>query len=576
MDVERILPASLISSDEIGAPIKIKEEVEMKRIVFLIVASLLVLSLVLPGCIGGPQITIAICGPMMDPLGVHMLAGAILAASEINANGGVDIGGTNYTIKLIAVDTDEINNPISAAPAMENAIVNNGAQFVIGGVQTEAVWGMMGVAGCTTTPFFICGNSYVLLSVGTPYYPYTTQYPNREGFKYVFRSDPFNDIFLLLNNSSLMATMVAKDIEGIIGSDYNGGDILNPVRIAIVALNLRWVDDVVEFARDIFGTVAPTVFNWPWELAGPAGNNGTGVWRVAQNISEQDMGDIMDEIADPDDDPNTNDGAHIIFTVLSGPEGVTFGKVKGAKEVRAIAVGLNIEAQDSGYWQKTKYQDTPPKYGAEYEITMGTWAPGVYQTSKTQHFQEAFNSTYHEFPIYTAAAYDMIYTLKAAMESKNSQTADVIIDWLEDPANARVTTTGISAYYPVWDGVTTGFFLEGTGYFDEELPALNSTQITALYGTLGYSPACNFTMPPYTTHDLVYGPTWQTGIGVQWQATGGGTQVGVWPNSSNWTDQNTMSRRVAGINWTNVQYTGITDFIIPDEYCQAWTGSPCP
>jgi hypothetical protein len=39
-------------------------------------------------------------------------------------------------------------------------------------------------------------------------------------------------------------------------------------------------------------------------------------------------------------------------------------------------------------------------------------------------------------------------------------------------------------------------------------------------------------MPPHTTHDLIYGPGWQTGIGAQWQwdaAAGVWRKMGVWP-----------------------------------------------
>ena len=62
-----------------------------------------------------------------------------------------------------------------------------------------------------------------------------------------------------------------------------------------------------------------------------------------------------------------------------------------------------------------------------------------------------------------------------------------------------------------------------------------------------------------------------------------GEMIGVWPKGSKEGSNvtfvyyyNVISRVVAGINYTDVEYTGITDFIIPDEYCQAWTGLPCP
>jgi branched-chain amino acid transport system substrate-binding protein len=553
----------------------------LKKIVFLIIASLLVLGSVLSGCDGGPQITIAICGPMSYVQGVHMWNGASMAKDEVNSlNGGqgINIGGTYYKVKLLKVETGEINNPFSAGPALEYAIVNDGAQFVIGGFRSEAVVGMVEVARCTTTPYMICGaDAYSLLSGPGHYYipshagtPYIGQ-AGSEGYEYIFRVTPFNNIFLW-NNSFLMTTMVAKTIETIIGANST-----NPVEIAVLSENLTWADPLTESARLIFGTVAPNVFGWPWALCSPGGNDGTGVWRVIDNPSETEMLNILDEI--------DMCGAHIIFTILSGPVGVTFGKLKGALGIPAIAVGINEEAQDAGYWVRTKYQDSPAEYGAEYEITMGAWALGVNQTDKTAPFLAAYNATYGMFPFYTASSYDAVWTIAKALDAVNvieeygivpDPDQDAVIAWLEDPANAQLTTTGTAAYYPVWDGVTTGIYKAFTW------PALNSTQIDYYYldgatHNVGYDAGCNFTMPPYTTHDLVYGPTWQTGIGVQWQSPG--EQVGVWPNNETWTDQNTMSRCwgfIAGINWTDVQYPGITDFVIPDEYCQAWTGSPCP
>jgi hypothetical protein len=55
------------------------------------------------------------------------------------------------------------------------------------------------------------------------------------------------------------------------------------------------------------------------------------------------------------------------------------------------------------------------------------------------------------------------------------------------------------------------------------LPALTTTQLDALYAVTGYLPpgnysgAANYTMPSFTAHDLVYGPSWVTGIFMQWR-----------------------------------------------------------
>ena len=498
-----------------------------------------------------------------------MWYGASMAASEINNNGGINVGGlgTNYTINLIEVDTTKFLN---VSDAMQYAINTRGAQFVIGGCDPSDVAAMIPVAMATQTPFFIDGNPYTyllagttpysngnstMLGDGTPYYPYK---PSSAGYQYIFRGVPSADVFVV-NNAFLMTTMVAKRIENIICANAT-----NPVKFAILAENVSSLYWPVWWARDIFGDVAPNQFGWPWELAPAVGNNGTGVWRVAPDATVEVMDNTLNAIK--------ASGAQVIFTFLMGPEGVTFGMEKGRLQVPAIAVGINIEAWYPDYWAETNYG--PGLYGADYEITVGMWAPGVNQTDKTAAFLSAFSAAYHTLPCFTAASYDIVYGLKAAIQGVGS-VADkaVIIAWLENPANAQVTTRGLTTYYPKWDGTTTSEWGSSDLW-----PALNSTQRDYYYNSpahlIGYSDnGPNFRMPPYTTHDLVYGPTWETDIGMQWQS---GVQIGVWPNNGTWTDQNMISRWFAGINWTDVQYPGTTDFVIPDWMCLNWTGSPCP
>jgi hypothetical protein len=49
-----------------------------------------------------------------------------------------------------------------------------------------------------------------------------------------------------------------------------------------------------------------------------------------------------------------------------------------------------------------------------------------------------------------------------------------------------------------------------------------------------------------------------------------GVQVGVWPKAEYGALGNNLSRIVVGLNWTNVEYPGTTQFVIPPEYLTAW------
>jgi len=274
---------------------------------------------------------------------------------------------------------------------------------------------------------------------------------------------------------------------------------------------------------------------------------------------------------------------------MSGPVGVTYGKLHGQLDVPAVSVGINVEGQDPGYWVKTQYSTTPAAYGAQYEIGMGTWAPGVAVTSETLPFISRYNAAWGNFPIYTAASYDMVYSIKMACVAKGSLNKDDVSAWLEDIGNARVTSTGKIGYYPVWDASTMGWYYTATS--SSYLPALNDTELAPYYNA-SYRVAIgtyNFTMPPFTTHDLVYGPRtnnsdpltgWTVGIAVQWQNVSNvGTQVGVWPKAgfdvietaAGLPLQTTLSRKCSGLNWSNtLEFPGTTLFTIPAAWETVW------
>ena len=563
----------------------------MKRIIFLIIGALLVLGLVLPGCgttpeVVTPTIKFAILGPMDQIQGSHMWMGAKMAADEINASTDkIKSGTTKFDVELVEVDTDEIDNPPGAADIVYDALVSDKPDVCIGGFRTEAVSTYIDDIIAAKKLFFITGAAtYSLLSAAGYEDP---------GYKYVFRGTPFNDVFLV-NNCYLMFAMVAKAIQDEMG--MNATPTASPpyyvswsskVKIAVVAESLTWAESMRASAKKIIGGYGP-FFGWQFatDTAHPAGE-----WLVTDTESYANVQTKLNEIKAA--------GAQIIFTIMSGPVGLTFGKAMGAVGVPAIAVGINVEAQDPGYWAGTEWETG--KFGANYQITMATWAPGVAQTPATASFLDAYAAKWGGlFPVYTASSYDMIYTVKKAIEATDAATWDAelevttldydpIIAWLEDIDNAQILSTGRAGYYPKWDGSTTGGWSSAPGL---TLPALNSAQLAEIYaaGTYDATKASfNYTMPAYTTHDLMYGcwtdPTkpdtgWMTGLAFQWV---GGTQKGVWPNDgydvkiggAQLKLSTTISRAVCGLNWSNTMtYPGIVDVTIPAEYITAWGGTP--
>jgi branched-chain amino acid transport system substrate-binding protein len=550
----------------------------LKKIIFLIIAMVFVIGLILPGCgPTTPQIEILVAGPTTHVQGTHMVDGAQMAAKEINDLGGITLGGTNYKIHIDDIDTQEIDTPSAAEGALRTAISTYAPDFIIGGFRSEAVGAEESAAWNASTIFFITGAAqYDLLSgdlpipygKGAPYYE--AKPSTSAGYKYIFRGTPFNDVFLLANSFQMMA-MVANGVQSYLTGKYGSCNCTShPVKIACLTEDLDWATPIEEGFVNLVGGLGCAGYKYfPWQLASD-GSHPTGVWRVADDESAANLDTALSQIGAA--------GAHIIYMVLSGPVGLTFGKEYGkalyvSGSCNATAVGINVEGQNPTYWSDTSVGGG--KYGAAYQIGLGTWAAGINMTSKTAAFLSKFVAKYGGMPVYTAATYDIVYAMKAAMLGVNAKpdagggaNTNAIIAWYENVANKQLTTTGYAGYYGKWDQTTQGQY-EGYNW-----PALNTSQVSDYYAGHGYDAAWNWTMMPYTTHDLVYGPRttsddpstgWVTGIGVEWLS---GVQVGVWPKAAYAALGNTFSRLVCGLNWTNMEYPG-TSFYSLNPACEA-------
>jgi len=510
----------------------------LKKIVFLIIATLLVLGLVLPGCtttttprtypLVAGEISIAVCGPMDDVQGEQHWAGATLARDEINAlPNKIDIGGTPHTVKLVEVDTNEIGGlPDEGVLALKAAIA--GVDFVVGGFRTESVSAYRLEAMKDKVIFLNCGAATMALqqSVNTNYNQY----------KYWFKATPYNEVFLCTSMLKLTANAAANlvgNLKACEGYGYKDGDYAitgagtqaSPyvAKIAIFGESLSWCDGIVTLAQERLP-----------ELLMPSKNitlDVVGTWLVSD--TKTDISAEMGEIA--------AEKPHLIFTIFSGPVGKVYSKARADANLPALSVGINVEGQLQGMVDFTGG-------GCEYDIMLDTWGWGVNQTSLTAPFLSTIMSASYadDYPLYTAATYDAIYALKADLEAVDSVDPANMIPWLEDPANGLMGTGSTNTtYYPKWDGVTRGDYKAGTA--DEELNvmALNENQVLEYYPWLdgltimvNGSPtawtwnADNWTVEGgFVAHDTVYGPGYQTGLGTQWQDVEGTLRkVGWWPS----------------------------------------------
>lgn len=511
-------------------------------------ASLLVIGLVLPGCASGPKlepvryvfedgkINIGIAGELNYTAGALQWAGAMLAQDTINRNGGVDIGGVSYILELVPIETgEETVDPtgLTGVSALTAAIDDDGMDFILGGFQTEAVEVYRNVAMERGVIFINCGAAAEALqhSVVDDY----------AGYRFWFKGTPYNEYFL---GQSVVRTLGAVAIklreEMGVAANYT-------LKAAIIADNLAWAWKQVVDIKDLLGSINVNLVQDPY-------------WVNAAG-SEAEMESALTSIRALD--------PQFIIPVFSADAGALYDVLRASYVSNAMSVGINVLAQLKSPWA-AKLSNPPGgnQPACAYEVILDTWAEGLEQTEKTGNFLTVFmNFTSGEYPLNTAATYDALLGLRAAIEAVAQYDAeegiayawaDDIIQWLEDPANAQVTTTGLTTYYPRPETTASG------------KPALTEAQVRSLYDLDSYNytytyDAKDWIMPAHTTHDLAYGPGLLTGVGAQWQwddEAGQWKKVGVWPMDFGDEYDGALTDQYGC--W-NFEYSGTVDLIIPQN-----------
>jgi hypothetical protein len=377
--------------------------------------------------------------------------------------------------------------------------------FILGGFRTEAVTVYREVAvgpDGAGVIFIDCGAATEELQ-----HSCVDDYDN---YKYWWKGTPYNEYFLA-QSCLRMIDAVGRTIRTTSGNkteDYT-------LRCGIIADDATWCDNLVTALNSSLPDINFSMVTAPV--------------RVDPLMSDPGlMGAALMPIAAGD--------PHVVIPVFSADAGGVFAGTRKSMMPTAMSVGINVPAQFKSPWLAGLGNPDPSgRCYVAMDIHLDTWAEEVATTSLTLPFLAAFGAfTGGEYPLYTAATHDVLLGLVAAIEDEawydeTTTTAyanvDDIIAWHEDLANSQTTTTGTSAIYPQ-PGTTSG----GD-------PALSEAQVGALYphiGTAGYPTydAADWKMPAHTTHDLVYGPGYVTGIGCQWQWDAGASmwkKFGVWP-----------------------------------------------
>jgi branched-chain amino acid transport system substrate-binding protein len=528
----------------------------LKRIAFVIVGILLVLGLILPGCAPEGEtnvIKVAVVGPLTDLQGTNMMNGATMAMNELNAlNGGAgpSVGGTNYKIQLVGVETHETQEGESGATGTANlAAVIDDVNFCVGGFRTEVVENYRDTAMNADKIFMDVGaaTNSLCYSVNDDYSTY----------KYWFRVGVYNNVFLVtscLKMTGTVSGVLESYLEGynaVVKPEFQiGNPATVPLRVAILMESAAWCEGMVAAA------------NYYLPLLGFNVTSTTLVSPTATDINSQ-----LTAIA--------AEHPHIIFTAFSGSVGAVYSQEKATLGIPAMTVGINVPGQQLVHWANTS--------GAcEGEIMLDTFAYNMSTGTGTTAWFNDYVSQFGIYPVYTAATYDSIKNVVAGMQSIGSTTnSDALVAWLETHPDDSTVASPEVRVYPVASIDLGPVPAEqqaqlGVG----EMYALNQTQVESIYDLASYG--VNYTMTawmvtpsgtggPFEAHDLVYGPGFVTGIGSQWQKLDGGTgaaaKVGIWPKQVAPEATPIGTLQALGLidqygNW-NFQYDGTMPIIFP-------------
>ena len=515
----------------------------MKIIVFLIMASLLVIGLALPGCaveerlepvlytFEDGKINIGVAGELNYTAGEMQWAGAMLAQDAINGNGGVDIDGVSLILELVPIDTgEETVDPSGLTGVLNLTAAIEDVDFILGGFRTEAVEVYRDVAMENGVIFIDCGAAAEALqhSVVDDY----------TGYRFWFKGMPYNEYFLgqsVVRTLGAVAVKLREEMGVAVGYTLNA---------TIVADNLAWAYEQVVVIKGLLAGINVNLVYDPY-------------W-VDATGDMLEMESALALIGDLD--------PQFIIPVFSADAGAVYDALRAFYVPNAMSVGINVLAQLKSPWGDLDVEDSPPP--CAYEVILDSWAEGLEQTEKTAAFLDSYIAySGGEYPLRSAATYDALFCLKAAIEAAAwydaeegvaYAEADDIIEWLEDPANAQVTTTGLTTYYPRPETTAGG------------KPALTEGQVRSLYDLDSYNQtytyeAEDWTMPAHTTHDLAYGPGLLTGIGAQWQwddEAGLWKKVGVWPMYFGGDYDEALTDQYGCWNFA---YPGTVDLVIPQN-----------
>jgi branched-chain amino acid transport system substrate-binding protein len=315
-------------------------------------------------------VKIGIIGPMQIRPGIAIKQGAMMAADEINAKGGI----LGRKIELRYADTEF--SPEKGITALNKLAVKDKVEVLIGGMTSGIVLAQMPYLSRYQLPFLgVAVASSTLTKLVKE---------NYDKNKYFFRVGILKDQLLAFDMVQFMATYVGKRY-GI-------------KKVAILLEKAKWTEGLDKAFTMLFGKFGMEV-----------------VMAEFFEIKTNDYSPIFSKVK--------KSGAQMTIEVHSHVSEV-FIKQYYDQKVPLPVGGIALAAQSSDFWERSG-----GKCVGEFTSNFIYRIP---ISSKTIPFWDGYVKRYSEDPLVTATGtYDAIYVYKDAVERAGSFKADKLIPALE-------------------------------------------------------------------------------------------------------------------------------------------------
>jgi branched-chain amino acid transport system substrate-binding protein len=382
-----------------GKPIFLDSDA-LTKIQSMILIAIIVVAVVIGGAVyvfmsEEPQqtqtIKIGVCTDLGDTNMETTWKGAVLAAEQINAEGGI----LGKQIELVSEDSDAASMPFDPSKvslAITKLITYHKVDFVIGGVVTEDNLIIQDIVA-EHKIIFIGSNSFGDLLT-------ERVQNNYEKYKYFFKSAPPSET--VLSAYTREAFVALREYTGFNKIAYIAEDIM---------LWDTYIEESIEPLTELHGFEIVYSNKFP-----PGTVDFTSYFAAAEAA-----------------------GAEIMIPLIYGAEGISFTKEWCDRQSPMVIWGVNVAATADNYWEITDGK-------CEHETTsILPFDVGYPFTSQTIPMREAYMERWGETPTQLAAsAYDIIrFILPDALERAGTLDTEAVIEALEE---VDVETTSMKRF----------------------------------------------------------------------------------------------------------------------------------